>query len=113
MLKLFTANAVQVLRNKAFWACLAFTVIGTAILVVSTFNMLDYNGLVNLWTAEASLFCMLPGIGIINAIFIHLTIGTDYDQGTIRSKPDPEFGALLASLPRHLAHSGRVGAAHA
>ena len=64
MLKLLTANAVQVLRNKAFWACLAFTAVGTAVLVVSTFNMLDYNGLVNRWTAEASLFCMLPGIGI-------------------------------------------------
>ncbi len=86
MLKLLTANAVQVLRNKAFWSCLAFTAVGTAVLVVSTFNMLDYNGLVNRWTAEASLFCMLPGIGIINAIFIHLTIGSDYDQGTIRSK---------------------------
>lgn len=86
MLKLLTANAVQVLRNKAFWACLAFTAVGTAVLVVFTFNMLDYNGLVNRWTAEASLFCMLPGIGIINAIVIHLTIGTDYDQGTIRSK---------------------------
>lgn len=86
MLKLLTAHAVQQLRSKAFWSCLVFTAIGTAILVVSTFNMLDYNGLASRWTAEASLFCMLPGIGIINAIFIHLTIGTDYDQGTIRSK---------------------------
>lgn len=29
MLKLLTANAVQVLRNKAFWSCLAFTAVGT------------------------------------------------------------------------------------
>lgn len=86
MLKLLTAHAVQLLRSKTFWACLIATAAATLALVASTFKMLDYNSLTNQWTAEASIFCMLPGIGIINAIVIHLTIGTDYDQGTIRSK---------------------------
>lgn len=87
MRKLLSVNLVQLLRDKIFWAALAFMAISTAILVVSTYNMVSFYGYdPGEWTAEASMFCMLPGLGIINAIWLHLLIGNDFDQGTIRNK---------------------------
>lgn len=69
MRKLLSVNLVQLLRDKIFWAALAFMAISTAILVVSTYNMVSFYGYdPGEWIAEASMFCMLPGLGIINAI---------------------------------------------
>lgn len=87
MRKLLAADFAQLLRDKVFWAAFAFMIVSTAILVVSTHNMIALDNYApGTWTAETSMFCMLPGIGIVNAIWLHLFIGSDYDQGTIRNK---------------------------
>lgn len=87
MRKLLAADFSQLLRDKIFWAAFAFMVISTAILVVSTNNMIALDNYApGTWTAETSMFCMLPSVGIVNAIWLHLFVGSDYDQGTIRNK---------------------------
>lgn len=87
MRKLLAADFAQLLRDKVFWAAFAFMIVSTAILVVSTHNMIALDNYApGTWTAETSMFCMLPSVGIVNAIWLHLFIGSDYDQGTIRNK---------------------------
>lgn len=87
MRKLLAADFAQLLRDKVFWAAFAFMIVSTAILVVSTHNMIALDNYApGTWTAETAMFCMLPGIGIVNAIWLHLFIGSDYDEGTIRNK---------------------------
>ena len=87
MRKLLAADFAQLLRDKVFWAAFAFMIVSTAILVVSTHNMIALDNYTpGTWTAETSMFCMLPSVGIVNAIWLHLFIGSDYDQGTIRNK---------------------------
>lgn len=87
MRKLLAADFAQLLRDKVFWAVFAFMIVSTAILVVSTHNMIALDNYTpGTWTAETSMFCMLPSVGIVNAIWLHLFIGSDYDQGTIRNK---------------------------
>lgn len=87
MRKLLAADFAQLLRDKVFWAAFAFMIVSTAILVVSTHNMIALDNYTpGTWTAETSTFCMLPSVGIVNAIWLHLFIGSDYDQGTIRNK---------------------------
>lgn len=87
MRKLLAADFAQLLRDKVFWAAFAFMIVSTAILVVSTHNMIALDNYApGTWTAETSVFCMLPSVGIVNAIWLHLFIGSDYDQGTIRNK---------------------------
>ena len=87
MRKLLAADFAQLLRDKVFWAAFAFMIVSTAILVVSTHNMIALDNYTpGTWTAETSMFCMLPSVGIINAIWLHLFIGSDYDEGTIRNK---------------------------
>lgn len=87
MRKLLAADFAQLLRDKVFWAAFAFMIVSTAILVVSTHNMIALDNYApGTWTAETSMFCMLPSVGIVNAIWLHLFIGSDYDEGTIRNK---------------------------
>lgn len=87
MRKLLAADFAQLLRDKVFGAAFAFMIVSTAILVVSTHNMIALDNYApGTWTAETSMFCMLPSVGIVNAIWLHLFIGSDYDQGTIRNK---------------------------
>lgn len=84
MRKLLAADFHLLRRNIVFWLAFCFMVASTVILVLSTDNMLSYDA--SKYTIEVTMFCMMPGIGIINAIWIHLLIGNDYDQGTIRNK---------------------------
>ena len=87
MRKLLAADFAQLLRDKVFGAAFAFMIVSTAILVVSTHNMIALDNYApGTWTAETSMFCMLPSVGIVNAIWLYLFIGSDYDQGTIRNK---------------------------
>lgn len=87
MRKLLAADLYMLRRNAAFWLALFFMAASTTILVIATYNMLtEYGYDPGQYTIEATMFCMLPGIGIINAIWIHLLIGSDYDDGTIRNK---------------------------
>lgn len=87
MRKLLSADFILLLRSKIFWAALVFMAVSTAILVVSTYNILvPYGYDPSDWSAEAAMFCMLPGVGIITAIWLHLVVGSDVDQGTLRNK---------------------------
>lgn len=87
MRKLLAADFYMLRRSAAFWLALFFMAANTTVLVIATYNMLtEYGYDPGAYTIEASMFCMLPGIGIINAIWLHLFIGSDYDQGTIRNK---------------------------
>lgn len=87
MRKLLAADFHLLRRNIVFWLAFCFMVASTAILVIATYNMLtNYGYDAGAYTIEATMFCMMPGIGIVNAIWIHLLIGNDYDQDTIRNK---------------------------
>lgn len=87
MRKLLAADLYLLRRSAAFWLALFFMAANTTVLVIATYNMLtEYGYDPGAYTIEASMFCMLPGIGIINAIWVHLFIGSDYDEGTIRNK---------------------------
>lgn len=87
MRKLLAADFYMLRRSTAFWLALFFMAASTTVLVIATYNMLtEYGYDPGAYTIEASMFCMLPGIGIINAIWVHLFIGSDYDEGTIRNK---------------------------
>lgn len=87
MRKLLAADFYMLRRSAAFWLALFFMAANTTVLVIATYNMLtEYGYDPGAYTIEASMFCMLPGIGIINAIWVHLFIGSDYDEGTIRNK---------------------------
>ena len=87
MRKLLAADFYLLRRSAAFWLALCFMAASTTVLVIATYNMLtEYGYDPGQYTIEATMFCMLPGIGIINAIWLHLLIGSDYDQGTIRNK---------------------------
>ena len=87
MRKLLAADFYMLRRSTAFWLALFFMAASTTILVIATYNMLtEYGYDPGAYTIEASMFCMLPGIGIVNAIWVHLFIGSDYDEGTIRNK---------------------------
>ena len=87
MRRLLKADLHLLWRSTAFWLALLFMTASTVILVITTYNMLtEYGYDPGQYTIEATMFCMLPGIGIINAIWLHLLIGSDYDQGTIRNK---------------------------
>lgn len=87
MRRLLKADLVQLLRNKVFWAILATMIIGTIALDLSFRNAFQSHGSVATdWTAEGAIFCMMPGIGMLNALWIHFCIGSDFDQGTIRNK---------------------------
>lgn len=87
MRKLLAADLYLLRRSTAFWLALFFMAASTTVLVIATYNMLtEYGYDPSQYTIEATMFCMLPGIGIVNAIWLHLFIGSDYDQGTIRNK---------------------------
>ena len=87
MRKLLAADFYMLRRSTAFWLALFFMAASTTILVIATYNMLtEYGYDPGAYTIEATMFCMLPGIGIVNAIWVHLFIGSDYDEGTIRNK---------------------------
>ena len=87
MRKLLAADFYMLRRSTAFWLALFFMAASTTILVIATYNMLtEYGYDPSQYTIEATMFCMLPGIGIVNAIWVHLFIGSDYDGGTIRNK---------------------------
>lgn len=87
MRKLLAADFYMLRRSTAFWLALFFMAASTTVLVIATYNMLtEYGYDPSQYTIEATMFCMLPGIGIINAIWVHLFIGSDYDEGTIRNK---------------------------
>lgn len=87
MRKLLAADLYLLRRSAAFWLALFFMAASTTVLVIATYNMLtEYGYDPSQYTIEATMFCMLPGIGIVNAIWLHLFIGSDYDEGTIRNK---------------------------
>lgn len=87
MRKLLAADFYMLRRSTAFWLALFFMAASTTVLVIATYNMLtEYGYDPSQYTIEATMFCMLPGIGIVNAIWVHLFIGSDYDEGTIRNK---------------------------
>lgn len=87
MRKLLAADLYMLRRSTAFWLALFFMAASTTILVIATYNMLtEYGYDPSQYTIEATMFCMLPSIGIVNAIWIHMLIGSDYDDGTIRNK---------------------------
>ena len=69
MRKLLAADLYLLRRSAAFWLALFFMAANTTVLVIATYNMLtEYGYDPGAYTIEASMFCMLPGIGIINAI---------------------------------------------
>lgn len=87
MRKLLAADFYMLRRSTAFWLALFFMAASTTVLVIATYNMLtEYGYDPSQYTIEATMFCMLPSVGIVNAIWLHLFIGSDYDQGTIRNK---------------------------
>ena len=87
MRKLLAADLYMLRRSAAFWLALFFMAASTTILVIATYNMLtEYGYDPSQYTIEATMFCMLPSVGIVNAIWLHLFVGSDYDQGTIRNK---------------------------
>lgn len=87
MRKLLSADFILLLRSKIFWATFVVMLAGTIMLNLSFHNTMQLHGYIaSDWTAEGAIFCMMPGIGTINALWLHFVIGSDYDQGTLRNK---------------------------
>lgn len=84
MSRLLHAGAYRLKKSKVHWISLAVIVgYGAFIYILQYYNMQKYHFEMEL---ESSFFQPLMLMGIVTAVFVSLSVGTEYSDGTIRNK---------------------------
>lgn len=86
MNKLLSANFSRLKKDKLFWLCMMIMIVLAAWIIIMIYyqQMMEYNG--HSYSLENAFSFYAVFIGIIQAIFCSLHIGTEYSDGSIRNK---------------------------